>query len=185
MGDRFALDGYVDVATRLRLALMTHPQMTIMEDPPEVIHIQDRTFIAVRVTVWRGPDDQQPVTAHAWEPFPGKTPFTRDSEMMNASTSALGRALGFLGFGIDKGLSTSDEIRNRTGSPVEAPTRPVQASQPPDTANDGPPATERQLKAIHAMCRERGEDHHEWQPTTAEQASHMIERLQAIPKRKG
>lgn len=187
MGDKFALNGYVDVASRLRLALMTHPQLTVNENPPEIRFIGDRCFIEVMVTVHRGPDDPAPVTAHAWEPFPGRTPYTRDSEMMNASTSALGRALGFMGFGIDRSLATVDEIRNRDGAtdvPVEAPVRPVQAPQPSDMATDGPPPTERQLKTIHAMCRERGVAFEEFTPTTADDASRLIERLQSMPKRK-
>ena len=187
MSEKFALNGYVDVASRLRLALLTHPQLTVNENPPDIRWIGERCFIEVMVTVHRGPDDPAPVTAHAWEPFPGRTPYTRDSEMMNASTSALGRALGFMGFGIDRGLATADEIRNRTSAdetPVQAPTRPAKAPQPAEMVTDGPPATERQLKTIHAMCRERGVPFEEFTPATADHASQIIERLQALPKRK-
>jgi hypothetical protein len=106
----FKLDGYVTVNDRLRLALERHPDLRVTESQPRIVEIGNATFIEVAVTVFRGPDDTLPVTAHAWEPIPGKTPYTRDSEMMNASTSALGRALGMMGIGTTGSISSADEV---------------------------------------------------------------------------
>jgi hypothetical protein len=178
------LDGYVDVAQRLRLALLAHPNLRIVESAPEIRHVGDRAFLEVNVTVWRNEDDAQPVNAHAWEPFPGRTPFTRDSEMMNAATSALGRALGYMGFGIDRGISTADEIRHRQDTP-DAPYRPVEAPVSADPVSDGPLPTPRQLDTLHAICRERGQDFAQWTPATAKQASEYIEAVKALPKVRG
>ncbi len=181
MSNKPNLDGYVDVAQRLRLALLAHPNLRIVESAPEIRYVGDRAFLEVNVTVWRNEDDAQPVNAHAWEPFPGRTPFTRDSEMMNAATSALGRALGYMGFGIDRGISTADEIRHRQDTP-DAPQRPVEAPVSAERPVDGPPPTSRQLDTIHAICRERGQDFAHWTPRSAEEASMFIERLKTHPK---
>ena len=106
----FKLDGYVTVNERLRQAMELWPELCVTETQPRVITVNESTFIEVAVTVFRGPEDTVPVTAHAWEPIPGKTPYTRDSEMMNASTSALGRALGMMGIGTTSSLSSADEV---------------------------------------------------------------------------
>ena len=119
------LDNYVDVPSRLRAALKAHPELRVAEAPPEVVKIGDAHYIAVTITVWRDPDDPVPAVATAWEPWPGKTNFTRDSEMMNASTSALGRALGFMGYGLAGPLASKEEVAHRL---EDRPTGPAQAS---------------------------------------------------------
>jgi hypothetical protein len=48
-----------------------------------------------------------------FEPYPGRTTFTKLSEQANGATSALGRALGYMGFGIDKSIATSNEVLGR------------------------------------------------------------------------
>jgi hypothetical protein len=90
------LSNYVDVPTRFAMALERWPELRLVENRPEIITIGDKVFISVTVQAWRTPDDQIPAQNTAWEIFPGATPFTRGSEMMNASTSALGRVLGFM-----------------------------------------------------------------------------------------
>src|SRR5205823_6134471 len=52
----------------------------------------------------------------AWEPFPGPTPFTKDSELMNAETSAWGRAIVAVGI-VAKGekVASRSEVAARTG----------------------------------------------------------------------
>ncbi len=54
----------------------------------------------------------------AWEPVPGPTPFTRDSELQNAETSAWGRAIAALGFKVKDGIASAEDVRNRTGQPA-------------------------------------------------------------------
>ena len=110
---RFALDGYVDVPTRLRMALNAFPELRIVEQTPRIIDICGDTFIEVTIVVYRTPEDTHPVYGSAWEPYPGTTSYTRRSEMMVAGTSALGRALGYLGFGIDRSIASIEEISNR------------------------------------------------------------------------
>jgi hypothetical protein len=104
------LSNYVTVDERLRSALERYPDLRIIESLPEVRTIGDAAFIEVTCTVYREPDDPLPAIGTAWEPFPGRTPYTRDSEMMNAATSALGRALGYMGLGIARSIASADEV---------------------------------------------------------------------------
>src|SRR3990167_9784769 len=75
----------------------------------------------------RPPDDPRPGVGHAFEPIPGKTPYTKDSETMNAETSAWGRAIVALGFETKK-IASANEVRARqtSGEPSRTPT----ASEP-------------------------------------------------------
>jgi len=117
------LGDYVDVPTRFRLALDKWPDLRVVETPAEVITIGDRTFISVTVKVYRDLLDLLPCVATAWEPFPGTTPYVRNSEMMNCSTSALGRALGMM-IPFSK-MASFEEVQNRQGeTPAPAPRQP-------------------------------------------------------------
>lgn len=105
------LGDYVDVPTRFRLALDKWPEMRVVEEPAKIVTIGDRTFISVTMTVYRDPSDPLPCVATCWEPFPGTTPYVRNSEMMNASTSCLGRVLGMMiPFGK---MASFEEVQNR------------------------------------------------------------------------
>ena len=105
------LGDYVDVPTRFRLALDKWPDLRVVETPAEIVTIGDRTFISVTMTVYRDPSDPLPCVATCWEPFPGTTPYVRNSEMMNASTSCLGRVLGMMiPFGK---MASFEEVQNR------------------------------------------------------------------------
>ena len=115
------LGDYVDVPTRFRLALDKWPDLRVVETPAEVVTIGDRTFISVTVKVYRDLLDLLPCVATAWEPFPGTTPYVRNSEMMNCSTSALGRALGMMiPFGK---MASFEEVQNRQNETATAPAR--------------------------------------------------------------
>jgi hypothetical protein len=74
---------------------------------------------------WRTPDDPQPCQATCFEPFPGKTSFTRDSEQMNASTSCLGRLAGLM-MSFPK-MASLEEVQNRQTQPATA--KPWQVSE--------------------------------------------------------
>ena len=116
------LGDYVDVPTRFRLALDKWPDLRVVETPAEVVTIGDRTFISVTVKVYRDLLDLLPCVATAWEPFPGTTPYVRNSEMMNCSTSALGRALGMMiPFGK---IASFEEVQNRQNDTPAAPRAP-------------------------------------------------------------
>src|SRR5689334_1068647 len=93
----FDMKDYVDVAARIREFRDKHPEGSLQPADPSqpftVVEIGDQTFIAYAAAAYRTPDDQRPGIGVAYEPFPGKTQFTRDSELQNAETSAWGRAI--------------------------------------------------------------------------------------------
>ena len=113
-----ATSDYNEVASRIVEARKKHPEGNLqpldLANPYKVETIGDRTFIVYVAAFYRTPDDPKPGIGTAWEPFPGTTPYTRNSELMNAETSAWGRAL-VAAFAADakKGIATSLEVRNR------------------------------------------------------------------------
>jgi len=131
----FNIDNYVDVPTRLAEALKKHPNLRIQETSAEVVTMPDgSTFYRCTVTVWRDETDPIPSIATAAEPYPGKTPYTKNSEFMVGMTSALGRALGYMGFGVSKAIASRNEVEARQDQPTETKSKapgsyPKQASQ--------------------------------------------------------
>jgi len=114
----FNLGDYVDVPTRLAEALKRWPNLRIQETKPLIVTVDNQQYVEISCTVWRDVDDVLPMVAYCWEPIPGRTPYTKGSEMMNASTSCLGRALGFLGMGIGKSIASRNEVQARQPSPI-------------------------------------------------------------------
>ena len=107
----FNLDNYVDVPTRLTLALKKYPDLRIQETAREIVEMPDKScFIRCTVTVWRDANDPIPAIASACEVYPGRTPYTKMSENEVGYTSALGRALGYMGFGINKSIASRNEV---------------------------------------------------------------------------
>lgn len=111
------LEGYVPVDARLRMALQKYPELKVQEEGWKHVEIAGQNFLECVVWVFTTPDDARPTRGSVLEPFPGKTGFTRDSELMVGMTSALGRALGYLGLGIERGIASVDEIMARTTDP--------------------------------------------------------------------
>ena len=108
----FAND-YVEVAERVSLFFQKYPNGSIQADPAKVVIVGERTFITVIARAYRTPNDERPGVAQAWETFPGKTNFTRDSEAMNAETSAIGRCLGVLGIASKRSIATKEDVQRR------------------------------------------------------------------------
>ena len=146
----FDLSNYVDVPARLRMALEQYPNMNVLEHPVQVREVDGKTYIEVTVEVICNDDADRRATASAWEIHPGHTPYTKESEMMNSSTSALGRALGFLGFGIAKSIASQDEVRAR-----QEYTDKVKEANQPDTHGS---ATPKQIGFLKSLARGKGWD---------------------------
>lgn len=119
MGKAPDLSNYNTVAERIAEAKALFPEGRFVS---ELLRLPDSLadkFVAVRATFYRTPDDPVPADGMAWEPVPGKTPYTRDSELMNAETSAWGRALiAALIADASKGVASQDEVRNRQDETV-------------------------------------------------------------------
>lgn len=130
--------GYVEVSERIADFRAAHPEGSLQS---EVIRWpgEGYAFIVVKAYAYRSPSDERPGIGHAAEPFPGRTPYTNESELMNAETSAWGRAIVAVGASDSRrGVASANELRNRNTAPT-----PVGAGSQPTYAQDaaGTPAT--------------------------------------------
>ena len=130
--DQRSLDDYVDVAERISEFRDRYPDGTLqpvsLTQPWQLIQAEGfdkggelihQTFLVYVAAAYRTPDDPRPGIGAAWEVFPGRTPYTRGSELMNAETSAWGRAIIAVGAADAKrGVASRQEIaqaRRRQG----------------------------------------------------------------------
>ena len=121
----FSLGDYVTVNERLKAALERFPELRVVEDAPRFVEAPDgKTFVEVSMTVYRSPDDALPMRGFIHEEYPGTTPYTKGAEQPNASTSCLGRILGFMGFGIGKSLASADDVARREAPKPFTPQKP-------------------------------------------------------------
>jgi len=133
------LDNYVDVATRLTLALERWPELRVQETDRELIELGEQLTLICTVTVWRTPDDQLPSIASAAEPIPAVRPSFRGSELMIGMTSALGRALGYMGIGINGSIASANEVEARQSTPEGSQTdAPARRAPLGSAASEGP-----------------------------------------------
>lgn len=127
----FVLEGYIDVAERIRKFKEAYPQGSLqpanLEQPFQVVTIGDRLFIVYVAACYRTPDDIRPGIGMAMESFPGKTNYTRDSELMNAETSAWGRAIVAALAADTQKIASLEEVRNRQ---VDHPSVQVASTKP-------------------------------------------------------
>jgi len=123
----FDLGNYTTVNDRLLELFAKYPDARIVNSVPEVVTFDGREWWLVTTTLFRDPSDTCPVRASAAEPK-GTTPYTRDSEMMNAETSAIGRAILLVGgIGIKPGgsMASANEVRNRAQDTPTAAPQPI------------------------------------------------------------
>lgn len=147
----FELDpGYIDVAERIREFRAKHPDGSLdaldRAKPYEVLELGGKTFVVVASAAYRCPDDPHPGVGLAWEPFPGRTPYTRDSEMQNAQTSSWGRAIVAALAADTKHIASAEEVRNRAEAGPSASAEP-----PPPPSTPPVPATAHGVSRIRAI----------------------------------
>jgi hypothetical protein len=108
---------YNDVSTRRAQFFHRFPQGSIGPADPAVpyrieLMPNGTTFVAYVAAAHRYPGDPTPGIGTAWEPFPGKTDITLDSELQNAETSAWGRAMAAVGIATHR-ISTVEDVQRR------------------------------------------------------------------------
>lgn len=114
------LEDYRDVAERIALFHERYPEGTLQAAQPwEIRQVGDKQFIVYYAKAYRAPNDMRPGEGTAWEPFPGPTQYTRDSELMNAETAAWGRALVAIGIVASRKVASRQEVQAR--QPDEKP----------------------------------------------------------------
>ena len=128
----FDLSNYVDVKTRIQQFKEKYPNGSLQplnhDKPYEVVVIGSETFIVYVACAYREPNDPRPGVGIAQERYPGRTNYTKDSEFMNAETSAWGRAIvAVLATDTSAGIASYEEVRNRQGadSPTPHPSAPT------------------------------------------------------------
>lgn len=190
--DQKSLDDYVDVAERIRIFRERHPEGSLQPLDPsapfQIVEVGGQTFITYTAVAYRSPTDQLPGIAVSWEPFPGKTPYTAGSELMNAETAAWGRAIIASLSADSKKIASLDEVRARreaqhTEHPSAEPSQPrqerPQADNAPQVGQSSTPATEPQERALYAISKKLDKLPPAKGSLTKVEAGKMIEKLQA------
>ena len=142
------LENYTPVNERILAFYKLYPSGSI-----QTIWVDELTNdkrITFRATVYRTPDDARPCTGTSWMAIPGATSFTRGSECENAETSAIGRALGALGIGIERGVASADEVAIKSGDGEAADETSAGMSAAPTQA------TEPMRRKVFAQMAEHG-----------------------------
>ena len=119
----FDMSDYVDVAERLRLFKEKYPTGSLRCQNLQFIDFAGKSWVVYTAAAYRTPDDIRPGHGTAWEPVPGSSSFKRDSEIMNAETSAWGRAILAILAADTKRIASRDEVQNRI--PQKSPVSPV------------------------------------------------------------
>jgi hypothetical protein len=122
-------DDYVPVNERIVEFRAAYPEGTLRPADPskpfDIIAVAGQMFLAYTAAAYRTPDDPAPGIGCAWEPVPGLTNFTRNSELQNAESSAWGRAIIAVGAADAKrGIASAEDVRNRQAEPEDEPTAP-------------------------------------------------------------
>lgn len=101
---------YNEVADRIREFREKYPEGSLQQVDVKFIEFDGRCWIVYTAAAFRNPTDARPGMGTAWELVPGKTNFTRDSELQNAETAAWGRAM-VAALAVDaKKIASLDEV---------------------------------------------------------------------------
>lgn len=154
----FDLENYVDVRQRIAMFREKYPNGSLQpanpEKPYEILTVGDSTFIVYVACAYRSPDDTKPGIGSAMERIPGKTPYTKDSELMNAETSAWGRAIvASLSVEDSAPIASRQEVLNRREASSEplAEVKPMKKTT--SVADAGHPASIAQKEFVRRMLQ--------------------------------
>ncbi len=153
MSNRPSLDDYIDVAERIVAFKEKHPEGSLQTIDWQVVEVAGKTFVVYRAAAFRTADDPRPGHGTAWEPFPGPTPYTKDSELMNAETAAWGRAIVAVGIAANRKIASKQEVKareaNHDGTAVSTE-RAQPVAQPAQTTERVASAKQRGLLNVRA-----------------------------------
>ena len=118
----FSLDDYNTVPARIVEFREKYPEGRLRQKSVEFLNFAGKDWVVFTAQALRTENDAAPAEGTAWEPVPGKTQFTRDSELQNAETAAWGRAIvAALAADTTKGIASQEEVRNRQAPAEPAP----------------------------------------------------------------
>lgn len=98
---------YAEVNQRVKAFRMVYPDGCIMTE----MKSNENGICIFEANVYTGRDNILLATGHAYE-VEGSSFINSTSYIENAETSAVGRALGFAGFGIDTSIASYEEVGN-------------------------------------------------------------------------
>ena len=111
---KFDLGDYVEVKDRIKLFYELYGQGRLVTGEVRLTTEPDGVpRVLVQAFAYRSPDDPLPGVGWSWLELPGKTTYTKGSEVENAETSAWGRAIGSLGILIDRSIASANEVQNK------------------------------------------------------------------------
>jgi hypothetical protein len=122
-------EGYIDVSERIIEFRGKYPEGSLAQVSLEFLRdFGGKDWVVYTAAAYRGPEDVLPGVGTAWEPVPGPTAFTRDSEVQNAETAAWGRAMvAALAVDTNKGIASKQEVLARSSAPLPIPVPEVPA----------------------------------------------------------
>lgn len=154
----YDLEGYNTVPERIAEFREKYPDGRLKQKSLEFIRdFAGKDWVVFTAEAWRTGDDPAPAEGTAWEPVPGPTKFTKDSEVQNAETSAWGRAIvAALAADTSKGIASQEEVRNRSEGvkPDPSPARDMLISEWLEAINNA--ETEPALKAAWEQINANG-----------------------------
>jgi len=115
------MSGYREVSERIQDFRKQYPEGSLQS---EIVPSPFDGFIIVKAYAYRHPEDPRPGVGLAWEVVPGATPYTRNSELQNAETSAWGRAIIAVGASDAQKVASANEVRNRRAEQDAPPSSP-------------------------------------------------------------
>lgn len=126
---------YIDVAERIAAFYAMYPTGSLQPldpfEPFSIIHPygpDGPTMLVYVAAAYRSAEDTRPGIGMAWELLPGRTPYTKGSELMVAETSAWGRAIASLGVATKRSIASRQEVeaaKSRNTVTRTKPTAPV------------------------------------------------------------
>jgi len=142
----FNLSDYVTVAERLALA---HEQITLVVSEPPTMMTDVMGYIRATVALKDG--RSATATASFRLDLQGKSA-QATNPIEDCETSAIGRALGFLGYGSSKSVASREEVQEAERR------RDTPASYTPASNGHGSPgkASEKQIKMLFAIWNKSG-----------------------------
>ena len=185
------LQDYVDVAERIGQLFAKYPDASIQTSYEGMVETPTGTYLIVKATVYRTPEDPRPGIDYAWELVPGRTPYTKGSELMVGSTSATGRAISMLGIATKRSIATKQEIqaaKSRQGDELTPDYEPRAAKPVNGQPFPIPQMTKKQSDFILKLAQ--GQIHliEEWKASKSikgtlniDQAKQLIDHLKTMP----
>lgn len=105
---KFDVNKYNPVNKRIIEFYVKYPEGRILT---EILKLNEETgFVCMKANIFRNIDDAEPsATGHAFE-IRGQGPVNTTSFIENCETSAVGRGLALLGFSIEAGIASREEM---------------------------------------------------------------------------